>query len=257
MRRFDCISTISEKMAELGGDKPQNSDTDSDQHARRAYRLREAAHRHARGCATDSSLGAASRPPAPECVAQPRTNPPSTEPRTLTIGNAEPRNRPRKPQATAKPRCDPSSRITHPQRHTTASEKTRHDRQRRPRCHDIAAPPHATSPKAPLLSGRGANLAQPPGIEESQRQLPATITQAPHQPQHDDPTQTRPSSPTLLPAGEKGEKPTASADKIASPNHAKALLPLGRGVELSLRCPTRKGPGRLHWPYDPEIGTRR
>ena len=76
------ISTISEKMAALGGDKPQNSDTDSDQHARRAYRLREAAHRHARGCATDSSLGAASRPPAPEYVAQPRTNPPSQHQRS-------------------------------------------------------------------------------------------------------------------------------------------------------------------------------
>jgi len=91
-------------------------------------------------------------------VAQPRTNSPEHRTRTLTIGDAEPRNRPRQLQATAKPRCDPSSRITHPQRHTTAGETTRHARQRCSQCRDMTSTPHATAPKAPLPSGRGVGV---------------------------------------------------------------------------------------------------
>jgi len=55
--------------------KPQTSDADDDRHARSADCPCEA-HRYVRGCATDSSLGAAPRTPAPEqSVAWPRTNP--------------------------------------------------------------------------------------------------------------------------------------------------------------------------------------
>jgi len=137
----------------------------------------------------------------------------------------------------------------------------------------VRARPTATSAAAPRTLAPKEYVAQPrtnpPSAEPEPLRLATPSTGTDHDRHRPPPSRavapaaaSPTHNPTPPPARRQGMTANAAPGATTSQSHPtppaqKPLSPLGRGVELSLRCPTHKGSGRLHCSHHSEIGTRR